>query len=916
MCPFFKMKKGVQMLNFVWESLLSWLQSTVISSLDVLDQSMLYAFSPRLITMDHYFPGLNDLWDLVVSVAFGMTLALCIFKLFQNSFLSISKSYESPFITILRTIFAFVVITTIPQLLKYIFEFADIVYWGVLDEGGIDDAFSAGAAASSVLKRVAEAISGSVADLASPDMLTEIFNITERVSLAEFLVCTILTIAIVWNYFKLMLEIAERYVVLGIMYYTMPLAAVPLVSRETSSITKSWLRMVVSELMILVLNVWFIVVFRNAIMSNNMIAGEYEVNGHTVGSGILWCFLAVAFLKTAQKIDSHIATLGLTTAQLGSGVAASLLSTGLGIAGAAQQINKGIQNARTAIARKKALAAGALADSTRNGAVVSNKNMVKDASVSDVAHAMKMNGSNLHGEAAVEAVKKAAPEIVGDKNIQSAKINNGDFTATYKDANGKDATISFTKNQPEGVSKAASYAGMDGYVQDTGSPYNYDDINNGTSFNEYADKYLGGQQNALAASGRFSQQDLDEATVSQNPSGDGIVVKDKNGMEMATISKYDNDHADNISDNTLIGESGDGLYRADINTNERYPLPEGYSYAGDTLVDDNGNAISEVASTGFTTTGSNGNGYENLSGEFINSNGETVSDAHYQDSYITPDGKYISSDEMQSIMKDKTVAPSDYANNLQYNPETGFTDMNGNNVNMDKTGWVDDGTNSGIYTNKYTNGTATGEQIAERYSNPTYASKSYGGFTEDGTEMYYDNYSKDAVSTDNMGNARKYGEMPDYSSFTSGETGRATASGPRNFSESIEKAMDKDYNFTGDIGANIAKAYIPELKNSDIDKAYISKDSIRVNKNNGSGNVQVTSYASEIDRHVSSGSFTRVETANGNKTWLKANRSGDNQSSGSERSSSGNGSTRKNAFDGRNSNPQDGKSPRRKKRNQ
>ena len=50
-------------------------------------------------------------------------------------------------------------------------------------------------------------------------------------NIVEALVAFILTIPIAWNYFKLVLEMAERYVVIGVMYYTMPLACVPIVSK-------------------------------------------------------------------------------------------------------------------------------------------------------------------------------------------------------------------------------------------------------------------------------------------------------------------------------------------------------------------------------------------------------------------------------------------------------------------------------------------------------------------------------------------------------------------------------------------------------------------------------------------------------------------------------------------------------------
>ncbi len=883
------------MLNFIWESLLTWLQGAVIATLDKFDAGMLYAFSPRLITMDQYFPALNGTWDIIVSVSFAMVLALCIFKIFQNSFMTLSKSYENPAILILRSIFALVVITTLPILVKYIFEFADTVYWSILSGEGAENLDAIG---STTLEKVASAVSGKKEEMELNGRLEDLFNPSDGMpSLASFLITFIMTVAIVWNYFKLLLEIAERYVVLGIMYYTMPLAAVPLVSRDTSSITKSWLRMLVSELMILVLNVWFVMVFRGAILNGAMSATEYEVNGHTVGSGLLWCFLAVAFLKTAQKIDSHIATLGLTTAQLSSGIGATLLATGMGIRTIARGTSRGVKGIQ------------AFAGKTFGKSNAFSAKAAKREDADMVSQKMQKNGSQYQGIAAVEAVKNGAANIVKGKNITSAKISdNGEFIAHYKDANGNDATISFTKEAPNGASKRASYGDMQGFVQDTGSPFKYDDINNGkTTFNEFAEENLGGSDNVISASGKFSQEDLDGATVSADPSGDGVIIKDKDGFEMARLSKFDDEHADNITDDTLIGEFADGgLYRADINTDERYPLPDGYSYAGEVLVDNDGNAISEVNSTGYVTTGDNGNGYENLSGEFINSKGEIVSDAHYQDSYRTADGNYISADEMQSIMSEKTVSPSDYADNIQYSQDKGFTDISGNAVNMEKAGWIESETDPGVYNNQFTGGSATGEQIAEHYSNPEFASKSYGGFSDEGKEMYFDNYSKDSLDKDNMGDERKYGEKTDYTNFTSG-----AANGPRNFSESVETLMNKEYSFSGQQAAKIAQEYMPELKNSNVEKAYITKDSIKVDKTNGDGIIQRESYASEIGAYATSGSFARVESAGGQKTWLKSTK-GNSRAATRENHSKAetNSNPRSNPFSGNKSNPKDNRGAR------
>lgn len=923
------------MLDFIWESLLTWLQRAMITSLDLLDQAMLYAFSPQLITMDKYFPGLNDMWDLIVTISFALALALCIYKIFQNSFLTFSKSYENPAVIIMRTILAFVIMTVLPIFLKYVFDFADAIYWTILEEGGMVGFGSAENPVETTVGIATDVVVKVIKSIYPPNIIADIDDVLSQGfsgiisvlnpldNLAACLISTILTVAIVWNYFKLMLEIAERYVVLGIMYYTMPLAAVPLVSRETSSITKSWVRMLVSELLILGLNAWFIVVFRGAIVNNAMIADEYTIHGISVGSGILWCFIAVAFLKTAQKIDSHIATLGLTTAQLSSGIAGTLMATGItmrgvasGVKSAHKAIKAGTVRGSDGLTNKERGILGEMYAKAQAGGKITNSQTVDKLPPNKVAEFMSHNGSSLQGDAAVTAVNKVAPELAKGKNITSAQIDDhGNFTAQYKDANGKESTLSFNSQKPNGISKYVNLGeGLQGYVKDTGTPYKYDDLNNGTtSFNDFAKQHLNGEDNMLAQSGRFSKEDLDGATISADPSGDGLIIKDKDGFEMARLTSFNDEHAEGLTDDTLIGEGQDGLYRVDINPDERYPLPDGYSYAGEMLVDDNGNAISEVSSTGFTSMGDDGRGYENLSGEFINSNGDVVQNAHYQDSYRTPDGNYISSDAMHSMMDERIVSPSDYANNLQYSSENGFTTASGEAVNMGKTGWIQSENDPDVYTNSFTGGMATGEQIAAKYSNPEYASQSYGGFSNDGNEMYFDNYSKEAKSSDDLNNALKYGEHPDYSNYSSDGSFSSVSSGPRNFSESVEKLIgDKDWNFNGKAGVEIAKVYMPELSGRNIEFANIDKNSISISENKGNGTVYRENYSRDISERISSGTYERVNTSGGSIGWLKTNSSRKENFGESEGSS---GKRRDgNAFRGERSNPNNSKSARESRR--
>lgn len=67
---------------------------------------------------------------------------------------------------------------------------------------------------------------------------------------AGLLITLILNIAVFWNYLKLALCALERWVVLGLMYYTSPLAFASGASQSTVNVWKSWCKMMASNLIV------------------------------------------------------------------------------------------------------------------------------------------------------------------------------------------------------------------------------------------------------------------------------------------------------------------------------------------------------------------------------------------------------------------------------------------------------------------------------------------------------------------------------------------------------------------------------------------------------------------------------------------------------------------------------------------
>jgi hypothetical protein len=78
---------------------------------------------------------------------------------------------------------------------------------------------------------------------------------------AVTLIVLILVLILAWNYLKLLFEAAERYVLLGVLVYTAPVAIAMGASQATSNIFKSWCRMLGGQVFLLLMNAWCLRLF-------------------------------------------------------------------------------------------------------------------------------------------------------------------------------------------------------------------------------------------------------------------------------------------------------------------------------------------------------------------------------------------------------------------------------------------------------------------------------------------------------------------------------------------------------------------------------------------------------------------------------------------------------------------------------
>lgn len=125
----------------------------------------------------------------------------------------------------------------------------------------------------------------------------------------------IMQFVVAWNYFKMLFIIAERYVLLGVLSYTAPLAFATGGSKATNNILASWAKMFGGQVVLIIMNAWCMKMFLSGY--GNLMA---------TGLGFTQFFIAalclVGFCKIAYKLDSYMAALGVNLGRPSNGIGA------------------------------------------------------------------------------------------------------------------------------------------------------------------------------------------------------------------------------------------------------------------------------------------------------------------------------------------------------------------------------------------------------------------------------------------------------------------------------------------------------------------------------------------------------------------------------------------------------------------
>ena len=330
------------MLDWIFEGAANWVASIMTQIMDAISGLFLEALGTDMTAMEEYFPFAVSAYTVGQYMAWALLFLVVAWQLFRAFGGPLTEAENPLHLLAQGGIFA-ILITYAKPIFSLLLNIARAPYTALMDTSMAPSNFT--------FAGIQQVLSNG---------LTTIVSVATVVGL---ILLIILMIALAWNYFKLLLETVERYVLVGVLCYTSPLAYAMGASKATSRVFQSWCRMVGSQLLLLVLNVWFLRAFDSSV-------GQFIANGGALTSGqgsiFLWLFCALALLKIAQKCDSYLAALGLSVAQTGSSMGIEMMMAARVLTG----FSKGGGSAASMFggAGKTGAAAGGAASTAAGGA--------------------------------------------------------------------------------------------------------------------------------------------------------------------------------------------------------------------------------------------------------------------------------------------------------------------------------------------------------------------------------------------------------------------------------------------------------------------------------------------------------------------------------------------------------------------
>lgn len=218
------------------DGIVQWIAEQVMSILDMITTSVLGALGCNMDTFIRYFPAAEVMYNIFVAVAIGLILLNLVWQLFRNFGLGTGLEAEDPVKLCLRSVLFIFLAIYAKDILDIVLQIGGTPYQWIITE---------------------ELPPLSFADFNS--VVLVILGVCANGAVA--IIALILVLMLGFNFVKLLFEAAERYLVLGVMVYTAPIAFAMGASQATGGVFRAWCRMLGSQIFLLIMNAWCLRLF-------------------------------------------------------------------------------------------------------------------------------------------------------------------------------------------------------------------------------------------------------------------------------------------------------------------------------------------------------------------------------------------------------------------------------------------------------------------------------------------------------------------------------------------------------------------------------------------------------------------------------------------------------------------------------
>ena len=262
------------MLELLFQGFIEWIYGLILECWEYFASVLFDLMSLDFAYLREHMPVIDTIRQIMLGVGWALLIGNLVFQASRGMAAGLGFDAEDPKLLFTRTFaFSFLLVAS-PQICELGLNMTSTVI---------------------ELLQMPDAVDITFADEASFGGLT-----------GSWLLVVICGIIVMFQTFKLIMEMAERYFILAVLTITSPLAFGMGGSRNTSDIFTGWCRMFGSMCLLMATNVMFVKMLLSVL--------SYYPSGLDV---LPWMVLVVTIVKVAKKADSILARIGLNPAMTG-----------------------------------------------------------------------------------------------------------------------------------------------------------------------------------------------------------------------------------------------------------------------------------------------------------------------------------------------------------------------------------------------------------------------------------------------------------------------------------------------------------------------------------------------------------------------------------------------------------------------